>query len=343
MRTLLNTLYVQTQGAYLRLDHETLRVEVDKELKLQVPLHHLGALALFGEVMISPFLLGRCAQDGRGVTWLSRTGRFLGRLEGPVSGNVLLRRAQHQFLDHPHKTLELARHLVAGKIKNQRQVVMRSARETGKEEDRKPLEDTVRLLTSLLFEVPQAQDLDSLLGLEGEAARGYFASFTHMILGDRDTFAVTGRTRRPPLDPTNALLSFLYALLLSDCLAGAQGAGLDPQVGFLHALRPGRPALGLDLMEELRPILADRLTLTLINRRQVTAQDFEERPGGAVFLKESARKKVVVAYQERKQEEIFHGVAQQRMPLGLVPHVQARLLARHLRGDLAAYPPYVHK
>ncbi|MBM4287969.1 MAG: type I-C CRISPR-associated endonuclease Cas1 [Deltaproteobacteria bacterium] len=343
MRTLLNTLYVQTQGAYLRLDHETLRVEVDKELKLQVPLHHLGALALFGEVMISPFLLGRCAQDGRAVTWLSRTGRFLGRLEGPVSGNVLLRRAQHQFLDHADKTLELARHLVAGKIKNQRQVVMRSARETEKEEDRKPLEDTVRLLTSILFEVPQAQDLDSLLGLEGEAARSYFASFTHMILGDRDTFAVTGRTRRPPLDPTNALLSFLYALLLSDCLAGAQGAGLDPQVGFLHALRPGRPALGLDLMEELRPVLADRLTLTLINRRQVTAQDFEERPGGAVFLKEGGRKKVVVAYQERKQEEIFHGVVQQRMPLGLVPHVQARLLARHLRGDLAAYPPYVHK
>jgi len=343
MRTLLNTLYVQTQGAYLRLDHETLRVEVDKELKLQVPLHHLGALALFGEVMISPFLLGRCAQDGRAVTWLSRTGRFLGRLEGPVSGNVLLRRAQHQFLDHADKTLELARHLVAGKIKNQRQVVMRSARETEKEEDRKPLEDTVRLLTSILFEVPQAQDLDSLLGLEGEAARSCFASFTHMILGDRDTFAVTGRTRRPPLDPTNALLSFLYALLLSDCLAGAQGAGLDPQVGFLHALRPGRPALGLDLMEELRPVLADRLTLTLINRRQVTAQDFEERPGGAVFLKEGGRKKVVVAYQERKQEEIFHGVVQQRMPLGLVPHVQARLLARHLRGDLAAYPPYVHK
>jgi CRISP-associated protein Cas1 len=343
MKTLLNTLYVQTSGAYLHLDHETLKVEIDKELRLQVPLHHLGSLVLFGEVMVSPGLLGRCAQDGRPVTWLSRSGRFLGRLEGPVSGNVLLRRAQHQALDSPHRTLEVARNLVAGKLKNQRQVILRSARETDDPEDHKLLSHTAHLLGEILLQLPAVTDLDILRGMEGDAARHYFAGFSYMILADRETFAISGRTRRPPLDPTNAGLSFLYALLLNDCVAGAQGVGLDPQMGFLHALRPGRPSLGLDLMEEFRPILADRLALTLINRRQLTADDFERRVGGAVLLSEAGRKKVVVAYQERKQEEVFHAGVQQRMPLGLAPHIQARLLARHLRGELTAYAPYLHK
>lgn len=343
MTTLLNTLYVQTSGAYLRLDHETLKVEIDKEVKLQVPLHHLGSLVLFGEVMVSPHLLGRCAQDGRSIIWLSRSGRFLGRLEGPVSGNVLLRRAQHETMDSPVKTLEVARNLVAGKLKNQREVILRSARETEAPKDHEILSHTAKLLAEILLQLPAVTDLDTLRGMEGDAAHHYFAAFSSMVLADRETFALAGRTRRPPLDPTNALLSFLYALLLSDCVAGAQGVGLDPQMGFLHSLRPGRPSLGLDLMEELRPVLADRLTLTLINRRQLNPQDFDRRPGGAVLLNDSGRKKVVVAYQERKQDEIFHPGAQQKMPLGLVPHIQARLLARHLRGELAAYPPYHHK
>ena len=343
MKTLLNTLYVQTSGAYLRLDHETLKVEIDKEVRLQVPLHHLGSLVLFGEVMVSPALLGRCAQDGRPVTWLSRSGRFLGRLEGPVSGNVLLRRAQHQAMDSPLLSLEVARNLVAGKLKNQRHVILRSARETDDSQDHELLSHTAQILAEILLQLPAVADLDTLRGNEGDAARHYFAGFSSMIRADRETFAITGRTRRPPLDPTNALLSFLYALLLSDCVAGAQGVGLDPQMGFLHGLRPGRPSLGLDLMEEFRPILADRLTLTLINRRQLSPQDFDRRTGGAVLLNDAGRKKVVVAYQERKQEEIFHPVVQQKMPLGLAPHIQARLLARHLRGELAAYPPYLHK
>jgi CRISPR-associated protein Cas1 len=343
MKTLLNTLYVQTSGAYLRLDHETLKVEIDKEVRLQVPLHHLGSLVLFGEVMVSPALLGRCAQDGRSVTWLSRSGRFLGRLEGPVSGNVLLRRAQHQAMDSPLLSLEVARNLVAGKLKNQRHVILRSARETDDSRDHELLSHTAQILAEILLQLPAAADPDTLRGLEGDAARHYFAGFTSMIRADRETFAITGRTRRPPLDPTNALLSFLYALLLSDCVAGAQGVGLDPQMGLLHGLRPGRPSLGLDLMEEFRPILADRLTLTLINRRQLSDSDFDRRTGGAVLLNDAGRKKVVVAYQERKQEEIFHPGVQQKMPLGLAPHIQARLLARHLRGELAAYPPYLHK
>ena len=343
MTTLLNTLYVQTSGAYLRLDHETLKVEIDQEVRLQVPLHHLSSLVLFGEVMVSPHLLGRCAQDGRSITWLSRSGRFLGRLEGPVSGNVLLRRAQHQAMDSLPRTLDVARNLVAGKIKNQRQVILRSALDTDDPQDHEALSHTAQLLAEILLQLPMVADLDTLRGMEGDAARHYFAGFSRMLLADRETFAIAGRTRRPPLDPTNALLSFLYALLLSDCVAGAQGVGLDPQMGFLHALRPGRPSLGLDLMEELRPILADRLALTLINRRQINSQDFDRRPGGAVLLNDAGRKKVVVAYQERKQEEILHPGVQHKMPLGLLPHVQARLLARHLRGELSAYPPYLHK
>ncbi len=343
MKTLLNTLYVQTQGAYLRLDHETLRVEVEKKLRLQVPLHHLGAIVVFGDSLLSPGLMARCAADGRAVIWLSFSGRFRARLEGPASGNVLLRRAQHACLDDSHRTLDLARHFVAGKLHNQRTAVLRSARETEADPDREALGATARLLADITARLPAAADLDTLRGLEGEAAHGYFSTFERMLKADRESFAMAGRTRRPPLDPVNAALSFLYALLLSDCLAAAQGVGLDPQMGYLHALRPGRPALGLDLMEEFRPVLADRLALTLINRRQLTPADFDKKPGGAVLLNDAGRKQVVMAYQERKQEEIFHHGAQQQTPLGLAPHLQARLLARHLRGELAAYPPYLHR
>lgn len=342
MKNLLNTLYVQTQGAYLRLELDTLKVEVEKAIRLQVPLHHLGALVLFGEVMASPALLARCAQDGRAVTWLSHSGRFLARLEGPVSGNVLLRRAQHEALSHPSRPLEIARSLVAGKIRNMRSSVLRSARDTDQVSDHDALRATAHRLAQELENLPRAGDLDGVRGIEGEATRSYFTTFASMILADRQTFAFQGRNRRPPLDPVNALLSFLYALLMSDCAAAAQGVGLDPQVGFLHSLRSGRPALALDLMEELRPILADRLALTLINRREITIKDFDKRPGGAVLLNDAGRKKVVVAYQERKQEEVLNQVVDQKMPLGLVPHIQARLLARYLRGDMPAYLPFLY-
>lgn len=343
MKTLLNTLYVQARGAYLRLELDTLKVEIEDKTKLQIPLHHLGALVLFGEVMVSPAVLARCAQDGRSVTWLSRSGRFQGRLEGPVSGNVLLRRAQHETLSDPLRPLELARHFVAGKLINMRHSVLRSARETDNPGEQEVMTNTSRRLALIIKQIPGTKDLEKVRGLEGEGTRSYFETFSLMVRTDRQTFQFKGRNRRPPLDPINALLSFLYALLSSDCAAAAQGVGLDPQVGFLHALRPGRPALALDLMEELRPVLADRLALTLINRRQVTAKDFDDRPGGAVLLNEAGRKKVVVAYQERKQEEISHQVLEQKMPLGLVPHIQARLLARYLRGDLPGYPPFLYR
>ncbi len=341
MHQLLNTLYVTTEGAYIRADHETLKVIVEKETKLQVPLHHLGSVVCFGDVLMSPAAIHRCADEGRSVVWLDRKGRFKARVEGPVSGNVLLRRAQHDASYNPDMTLAIARNMVAGKVQNARQVMLRGARESTGIEDGDRLRDTAEALARTIQRLPACGDLDTLRGLEGDAARVYFSTLNRLVSIDRETFTMNGRSRRPPLDPLNALLSFLYALLMNDCVAAAEGVGLDPQVGFLHALRPGRAALALDLMEELRCVLADRLALTLINRRQITAQDFLVRPGGAVHLQDEGRKAVVVAYQKRKQEEITHPVLDQKMPLGVVPHVQARLLARVIRKDMDAYLAFI--
>jgi CRISPR-associated protein Cas1 len=343
MHQLLNTLYILTQRAYAHLDHETVKVRVEKEVRLQMPLHHLGTICCVGDVGVSTALLHRCAEDGRSVVFLDRRGRFKGRLEGGVGGNVLLRRAQHLALSDEARPVSLARSFVAGKLHNSRQVLLRGAREAQAPEEADALQRAAWHIAEALPRLGSAADLDVVRGIEGDAARVYFEVFDRMVKEDRDAFALTGRTRRPPLDRMNALLSFLYTLLLGDCVAAADGVGLDPQVGYLHALRPGRPGLGLDLMEELRPVLADRLALTLVNRRQLTRADFEDGPGGAVWLTEGGRRTVAAAYQKRKQEEVHHAVADQRPPLGLVPHVQARLLARHLREDLEAYPPFLYR
>jgi CRISPR-associated protein Cas1 len=260
-----------------------------------------------------------------------------------VSGNVLLRCAQHEAMRDPERTLSIARNMVGGKIQNSRQIVLRGAREADDPSDAQALRNTADALANAVGRVPQCHDLETLRGIEGESARAYFSTFDRMIKEERDAFKMDGRNRRPPIDPINALMSFLYALILNDCVAAAEGVGLDPQMGFLHALRPGRAALALDLMEELRSVLADRLVLTLINRRQVSAKDFTQRAGGAVHMEDAARKEVIIAYQKRKQEEITHPVLDQKMPLGLVPHVQARLLARVLRGDLEGYPPFLYR
>jgi CRISPR-associated protein Cas1 len=343
MHQLLNTLYITTEGAYLHIDHETLKVEVGKETKLQVPIHHLGGVVCFGDVMVSPAAMHRCAEDGRFLVLLDRNGRFKARVEGPVSGNVLLRCAQYEALSSPSRCLAMARNFVGGKIQNARQVVMRAAREAEDAGEAEALRQTGESLGNALIRLPSGASLDEVRGIEGDAAKTYFSTFDRMILEDRATFKLEGRNRRPPTDPINALLSFLYALLLNDCVSAAEGVGLDPQLGFLHAVRPGRASLGLDLMEELRSVLADRLALTLINRRQIVAKHFVNRPGGAVHLEDEGRKEVIVAYQKRKQEEITHPVLEQKMPIGLVPHIQARLLARTLRGDLEAYPPYLSR
>lgn len=341
MKQILNTLYIQSQGAYLRLDHETLKVEIEKETKLQMPLHHLGGVVVFGNVLLSPFLLHRCAADGRSVVWLSEHGRFQGRLSGPTTGNVLLRRSQHLVLNQSELTLAIARYLVAGKLQNARHVLMRAAREAKTESDRNSLRTAADIHADAIRSAATATELDKLRGTEGYAAKGYFAAFSAMIRMHRHEFEFKERSKRPPKDPINALLSFAYTLLANECVAACEGVGLDPQMGFLHVLRPGRPALALDLMEELRPILADRLVLTLINRGQIKPDDFIARPGGGIHLTDNARREFLTAYQKRKQEEVSHTITESKMPLGLLAHVQARLLARHLRGDIPQYPPFI--
>ncbi|MCL6647748.1 MAG: type I-C CRISPR-associated endonuclease Cas1c [Chloroflexi bacterium] len=339
MRELLNTLFIQTEGALLSLDQETVRVEVEGEVRLRAPLIRLQSIVVFGRVMLTPALIGRCAQESRSIVWLSRTGRFLGRLEGPTRGNVLLRRAQHLALSQESWTARIARQFVAAKVQNSRALVLRAARDAAAAQ-RERLALAAQALAEVLLRLREASDLNAIRGVEGEAARMYFGVLSSMVKVGDERMAPDGRSRRPPRDRANALLSLLYALLRADCTAALETVGLDPQVGFLHSLRPGRPALALDLMEELRPAV-DRLALALINRRQVRPQHFEQLPGGAVYLNDEGRRVVLTAYQERKAEEVEHRVLKEPLAFGLVPYVQARLLARHLRGDLAHYPPFL--
>jgi CRISPR-associated protein Cas1 len=332
-----NTLYVMTQGAYVRRDHLTVQVEVEGKTRLGVPLHNLEAIVLFGQVMPSPALLAGCAEHGVSVTFLSESGRLMARVDGPVSGNVLLRREQFRWADRPGAALELSRAFVAGKLQNARANLMRSAREipTG----RAPLDHAAEAHAAAIRRTERAADLDTLRGIEGAAAKEYFSVFPAMLRQEQDAFEMKGRNRRPPLDRMNALLSFLYALLLADCAAALAGAGLDPNVGFLHADRPGKPSLALDLMEEFRPLLADRLALTLVNRRQIQEGGFVMLEGGAVEMTETARRDVVTAWRERKRDAVTHPLLDQSMNVGLLPHVQARILARVIRGDLEHYVP----
>ncbi len=340
MHELLNTLYVQAQGTVLHLEADAVRISLKRATVARVPLLRLCGIVVFGNVTVTPSLIHRCAQDGRLLAWFSYGGRFRARVQGATSGNVLLRRAQHLALDDPCQTQHIARQVVAAKIQNSRHVLSRAAREADAAEDEEPLRAAMDHLATVLTRLPDLSDLNDLRGAEGEAARAYFAVMTHMVRANRDCFAMDGRNRRPPRDPMNSVLSFLYALLRGECEAALEGIGLDPQVGYLHALRPGRPALALDLMEEIRPVLADRVALTLVNRRQLQPQHFEGE--GAVRLTDAGRKIVLSAYEERKATQVRHSLLKQKVPLGLVPHVQARLLARYLRGDVTVYPPFVY-
>ena len=344
MKKLLNTVYITTEGASLRKDGENLVAQVDSAERARVPFHMLSSLVLFGPVSISPALIGACAASGITIVLLDRTGRFQARVEGPVSGNVLLRRAQYRVAEAP---VEIVRSLVIGKIANQRAVLMRALRDHGEgfPADRKAaIESVVDRLAHIVARVERKDDsADAMRGSEGEAANLYFSVFDHLILSPAPELRWTGRSRRPPVDPMNALLSFLYALLTHDCRSAAEAVGLDPAVGFLHRDRPGRPSLALDLMEELRPVLADRLALSLINRQQLQPQDFVTEDSGAVRLKDEARKVVLSAWQERKKDERQHPFLDEKAPLGLVPYLQAQMLARHLRGDIDAYPPWFWK
>jgi CRISPR-associated protein Cas1 len=344
MHNILNTLYVMTPQAYAHLENATVRIDVEREKRLQVPLHHLSGLVTFGNVMVSPALMHRLADEGKSLVLLDEHGRFKARMEGPVSGNILLRQAQHKAAGDPAATLEHARACVAGKLRNSRVTLQRGAREAADAEEGAQLTRTADNLAASLRAAAVATTLDELRGVEGEAARGYFAALNLIVKPQmREAFALDGRTRRPPLDRFNALISFLYAMLMNDCRSALEAVGLDPQLGFLHAVRPGRAALALDMQEEFRSILADRLALTLINRGQITAGDFDLREGGAVMLGEKGRRAVVTAWQERKQEEITHPLLESKLPIGLLPMIQARFMARAIRGEMEGYLPYLAK
>ena len=338
MRRLLNTLYVTTQGSYLRKDGETVVVEVEKETRLRLPLLNLGGIVCFGNVLCSPFLLGACAEAGIALSFLTEYGRHLADVVGAPSGNVLLRRTQYRLADDPAASTALARAFVAGKLANTRHVLRRAARESSP--DPAALERAAELIAHRLRALATAPDVDTVRGLEGEAAAQYFSVFAQLVAQQREHFPFGDRNRRPPTDPLNALLSYLYTLLRFDAAAALTTHGLDPAVGFLHRDRPGRDSLALDLIEEFRAPLADRFALSLINRQQIRPAHFRSAETGAVLLTDDGRKEVLTAWQKRKQEEIEHPFLDDKLPIGLLLHAQALLLARHLRGDLDAYPPF---
>jgi CRISPR-associated protein Cas1 len=342
MKKLLNTLYVTTQGAYLRRDGECVVVEIEKKEKLRLPVHTLGGLVCFGNVLCSPSLLGLCGERGVHVSFLSEHGKFLARVEGETGGNVLLRIEQCRRAETHEKSLPIARNVVSGKIANARTVLQRSLRDHPESDPDGETARVIGRLGHLLNSIQNPQSsLDSLRGIEGDAAKHYFSVLDRMITTDKESFFMKERSRRPPRDPLNALLSFIYTLMAHDAEAACEGIGLDPQIGFLHAVRPGRPSLALDLMEEFRPAIADRLAISLINLRQIAGKGFKTTETGAVIMDDDTRKTVLVAYQKRKQEEVTHSFLGESVPVGLLLHSQVLLLARHLRGDIDAYPPFI--
>jgi len=337
MKKLQNSLYITKQGAYLHKERETLVIEVEKEKVMQVPIHAIQAIYCFGNVMVSPFLMGFCGENGVHLAFCTEYGRFLGRLQGKQSGNILLRQAQYKVAEMQPEPI--ARNIIAAKISNSRAVLYRRLRNHG---DNEAVEQAIKQLHSSLRRLERMESLDQIRGIEGEAAATYFGVFNQLIQPSvQADFQFNGRNRRPPRDPINALLSFLYSVVGNDISAALQGVGLDPQMGFLHQTRPGRDSLAQDVLEEFRAWWVDRLVLSLINRKQLKAKDFIIEASGAITLKDDARKVVLVALQNRKQETIKHPFLNEDVQIGLLPHVQALLLARHLRGDLAEYPPFV--
>lgn len=336
---LLNTLYITLSDASLHKEGETVVVKVEREKRLQVPLHHLQCIVVMSQAWVSPELQRACLERDLGLVFLSERGRFLGRLEGQGASGALLRRDQMQAHLDPDCTLALARVLVKGKLANQRHVLQRAAREAvaGESDALTKAAERLRLLQQ---QADGMVTLDELRGCEGDGASWYFACFDTLVRQQRSAFPWKGRSRRPPLDPLNALLSFSYTLLLGDCLAACQAVGLDPAMGFLHAFRPGRPALALDLMEAFRSLVADRLVLTLINNQQVSPAGFRATESGGIEMDDDTRKLVIVTHQQRKTQMLRHPFLEQEIPWGLVPILEARLLARHLRGDLEAFPPF---
>ena len=343
MKRLLNTLYVSTQNAYLSREGETVLVRVESETKLRVPIHTLGGIVCFGVVSCSPHLMQLCAERGVSISHLTEHGRFMARVQGPVSGNVHLRREQYRRADDEVASAALARAFVAAKIANSRTVLLRAARDRTEGAETTALDNGAKRLAPLLEKLKPPLELNTIRGIEGEAADIYFGVFDNLIVAQKDDFFFRGRNRRPPMDNMNTLISFIYTLLTHDAASALEAVGLDPQVGFLHRDRPGRPSLALDLIEEFRACIADRLALSLVNRQQIRGKGFAKSETGAVVMDDATRKEVLIAYQKRKQEEITHPFIGETVAIGLLPHIQAMLLARHLRGDLDGYPPFFWK
>jgi len=341
MRQHQNTLFVTTEGSYLTRQGETVLVRVEKETRLQLPVHTLGGIVCFGRVSCSPSLMDLCGKNRVAISFLSKHGRFIGRLQAPVAGNVLLRREQYRRADDPDASAAIASSVVAAKIANSRTVLQRALRYRPDVPGSNELERATTRLRKLMMDVSPGTSLDLLRGLEGDAARTYFGVFDHLITSQKAHFTFNGRNRRPPTDNVNALLSFLYTMLTHDVTSALDSVGLDPAVGYLHRDRPGRPSLALDIMEEFRAFLADRTALSLINLRQVQSKGFKTTESGAVHMNDDTRKAVILAWQKRKQQEIRHPFLKETVSIGLLPHMQALLLARNLRGDLDAYPPFI--
>jgi CRISPR-associated protein Cas1 len=338
----LNTLYVFTVGSYIHRDHRNVVVEVEKKVRATIPIHHLDAIGVFGASMVSPGAMELCQEQGVSLTFLSESGRVIARVDAPKSGNVLVRREQFRWADRPEACARMARAFVAGKLQNARHGLLRAGRDTDDPDAPAEFHRAASLIGQHIEALPNANDLDAIRGHEGAAARVYFEVFPRLIRPSRrDDFPMNGRTRRPPLDRVNALLSFVYALMTHDCVSALSAAGLDPDVGFLHADRPGRPSLALDLVEEFRTLIADRLVLALINRQQLGPADFLNRDGGSVELTSDGRKTLVQAFVARKREEVTHPVLGTKVRVGQLPFLQAKLLARHIRGDAEGYPPCI--
>lgn len=343
MKQLLNTLFVTSEDIYLSLEGENVLANREKEVIARYPLHTLQTIVSFSYSGASPALMGACAQRGIGLAFCTPRGRFLARVCGKSSGNVLLRREQYRIADDSQRSCEIARNMIFGKLSNGASSIQRTLRDHAPRVADCGLEDAARKVKELLPLVLEVSDLEALRGLEGVGAAAYFGVFDHLLLNRKEDFFFHGRNRRPPLDRVNAMLSFAYSLLDHDCASALESVGLDAYVGFLHRDRPGRESLALDLMEELRPCMADRFVLTLVNNRVVKPEDFQVQDSGAVLLTDEGRKKFLKAWQERKRDILTHPYLNEKMSWGLIPYVQALLLARYIRGDLDAYPPFLWK
>ena len=343
MKQLLNTLFVTSEDIYLSLEGENVLANRDKQVLARYPLHTLQSIVSFSYAGASPALMGACASHGIGLAFCTPRGRFLARVCGESNGNVLLRREQYRIADDPQRSCLAARTMIFGKLSNSAATIQRTLRDHGPRVADCGLEDASKKIKDLLPLTLEVSDLEALRGLEGVGAAAYFGVFDHLLLCRKEDFFFHGRNRRPPLDRVNAMLSFAYSLLSHDCASALESVGLDSYVGFLHRDRPGRESLALDLMEELRPCMADRFVLTLVNNRMIKPEDFQTQDSGAVLLTEDGRKKFLKAWQERKRDTLTHPYLSEKMSWGMIPYVQALLLARYLRGDLDGYPPFLWK